>query len=275
MKQETFPQLKLSVCPAVQSFSVAIVVFQSWQLLLADCWTHTWYRSWGCCCLCLLHCLCTAWYGMIHIYSLEQTYCWHVTFVPKNWILCLSSYYVAHLESRNNQDGAQSKHRMSTRLDVHSQQNILFQERGAAKGNAKLFPFHGWKLPALADLPQAPAGAQCMWILNKLHFPTTKRQWKGRDNTFENWDNIQSWSLLLPSCLLCPPFSFSPSLLLPVSSCLPISWDPQHSFRPGLLGRIKWGNEVSISWHSMDFLESHRKKERKKGVPPSTFQTWR
>lgn len=191
------------------------------------------------------------------IYTVYSRHTADVTFVPKNWILCLSSNCVAHLESRNNQDGAWPKHRMSTCLNVHSKQNILFQERGAAEGNAKMFPFHGWELPALADLPQAPAGAQCVWILNKPHFPTTKRQWKGRDNNFENRDNIKSWSLLLPSCLL-----------LPVSSCLPISWDPQHSFRPGFLGRIKWGNEVPISWHVYYgfFWESLQEREEKRGT---------
>lgn len=148
---------------------------------------------------------------------------------------------------------------MSTSLDVHSQQNILFQEHGAAKGNAKMLPVHDWKLPALADLPQAPAGAQCMWTLNQPHSQSTRRQWKGRDTTFENLANIQSWSLLLP-----------------MSSCLPISWDPQHSFRPGFLGRIKGGNEVPIKWHVYygGFFESCWKKERKKRVPPPTFQTW-
>lgn len=208
----------------------------------------------------LVHCM--MWYDS---YIQSITYYWHVTFVPKNWILCLSSNYVAHLESRNNPGGARPKHRMSISLDVRSQQNILFQEHGAAKENAKMFPFHGWKLPALADLPQAPAGAQRVWILNEPHFPTTKRQWKGKDNTFENWDNIRSWSLL-------PPFTFSPSLFLSVSSCLPISWDPQHSFRTEFLGRIKWGNEVPISCHvCYGFFWGYCKKGRKKGVPLSHY----
>lgn len=151
---------------------------------------------------------------------------------------------MAHWQSRNDQGGTPAKHRTFTSLDVHSQQNILVQEHGAAKGNAKMFPFHGWKLSALADLPQAPAGAQRMWILNQPHFQTTERQWKGRDNTFEN----------IQSC----------SLLLPVSSWLPISWDSQHSFRTGFLGRIKWGSYklAHILWV---FLRVTARKRGKRG----------
>lgn len=109
---------------------------------------------------------------------------------------------------------------------------ILFLENGADKRNAKMLSFHASKLPALADLPQALAGAERMWTLNQLHSQTTERWWKGRDNTFENEYSIHWWKAV----------SFSP--FHPVFPSAGIH--NTDSFRPGLLGRIKWKNEIPI-----------------------------
>jgi len=89
----------------------------------------------------------------------------------KTEILCLSKNCVFFLESRELEGMIKAQHDLSTGLPqaflqpgymLTTKHLVFFQENGAAKGNAKMFPFHASKLLALADLPQALAGAEYM-----------------------------------------------------------------------------------------------------------------